>query len=127
MFKLFFLFCAALIICGCFNPSNQGLKAIIKPEGKLYFFHQGLFKNELYPIKKIHNEWYWEAPDGDKQIAVPCESRFDDAGDILVLDKGGDIYIRSKDRTERNPLKVINGEWNKYQDGSWSEISFEVN
>lgn len=122
--KYIFFVLTILIISGCYSPAHPEWRVSLAPGGKLYLVHRGFWKNEEYLIKKIDNEWYWDSLEGYKKIIVPHENQCDEAGDNLVLDKGGDVFILNKDQTERKALKVINGEWNEYGDEGWYEIDF---
>ena len=107
---------------------SSKLKVVIEENGEIYFFRLGWFKNEKYPIKKINGWWSWEELRYPvyHQIAVPYESKWNDYGWILVLDRHGEIYLRNKERTKRIPLKFVDNVWYRHEDGEWLEQRFEM-
>ena len=118
----YILFCMLLIASGCNNPAHSEWEVNLDCKGKIYFVHKGFLENKKYPIQKLHNEWYWYSPDGYTKLDVPYESKFNEAGDILVLDKGGEIYVLNKDQTGREDLKIIDGVWNREGDSGWYDV-----
>jgi len=115
------------VLLGVLSPNQASAgryEVTLGMDGDVRFVKEGWFKNEFYPISLIRGEWHWKSPDGWKRIATPYESVFNRLGEILVLDEHGQIYLRSKDRTERIPLKVIDGTWHRFDGGEWLEISF---
>ena len=105
---------------------NSRLNVIIESDGTLYYLRTGWFRNEKFPIKIVHSEWNWLSPEGYKQIAVPYESKYNDRGWILVLDRRGRIYIRNKERTQLIPLKAMDGTWYRHENGEWLEVPFDI-
>jgi hypothetical protein len=105
---------------------NSRYEVTLGMDGDVMFVKKGWFKNEFYPIRLIRGEWHWKSLDGWKRIATPYESVFDRGGRIIVLGELDQIYLRTKDRTEKYPLKVINGTWHWFEGGEWLEIPFEV-
>ena len=93
-------------------------------DGNVLFVKRGWFKDEFYPVSLIRGEWHMRSPDGLKRIATPFESVFDRGGRIIVLGEHGQIYLRTKDRTEKYPLRVINGLWHWFDGNEWLEIPF---
>ena len=117
-----------VVIVGLFiwTAPSAKYKAIINDDGTAWFFSKGWFKNDYRRIKLINGNWQWDSPDGWKQIAAPYESKYND-NYILVLDRDGRIYIRSVDRTEENPLRVIDGKWHwRSAYGEWIEVPFDL-
>lgn len=93
-------------------------------DGNVLFVRKGWLKNEFYPVSLIRGEWHWKSPDGWKRIATPYESVFDRGGRIIVLGEHDQIYLRTKDRTEKYPLRVISGTWHWFDGNEWLEIPF---
>ena len=115
-----------LVVAIIYFKPNSRYEVGLGMDGDVRFVKEGWFKDEVYPINLIHGEWYWKSPYGWKQIATPYESVFNRRGEILVLGEHGQIYLRSKDRTERIPVKVIDGTWHRFGEGGWLEILSDV-
>ena len=115
-----------LVLAIIYFKPNSRYEVRLGMDGDVRFVKEGWFKNEFYPVNLIRGEWHWKSPYGWKQIAVPYESVFNRRGEILVLGEHGQIYLRSKDHTERIPVKVIDGTWHRLGGGEWLEILFDV-
>jgi hypothetical protein len=117
-----------LVLAIIYFKPNRRYEVDLGMDGDVRFVKEGWFKNEFYPVNLIREEWHWKSPDGWKRIATPYESVFNRRGEVLVLDEYGQIYLRSKDRTERIPLKVIDGTWHRFtaEFGEWLEILFDA-
>jgi hypothetical protein len=124
--KFGIIFFFGLTIFCCKEVWGAEYNVTLGMDGDVLFVKKGWFKNEFYPIHLIRGEWHWKSPDGWKRIATPYESVFDRGGRIIVLGEHGQIYLRIKDRTEKYPLKVINGTWHCFEGGEWLEIPFDV-
>ena len=122
----YIIFCMLLIASGCYSSAHPEWRVSLVPKGEIYLVHRGFWKNEEHLIKKINNEWYWNSPNGYEKLVVPYESPFNESGAMLVLDKGGEIFVIDKDHTRRDNLKVIDGEWNRHGDDGWYEIFGDI-
>jgi hypothetical protein len=121
-FKYLVIICIALFGIGSVADASD-YKLRLGDSGGIYFLDRGWFSNGLYQIRVINGEWHWQTPDKIwKPIATPYEYQEKGRNWVIVLDKHGEIYMRSVDRLERDPLKVINGVWHYYASGEWLEL-----
>jgi hypothetical protein len=116
-------FCLLLIFPLYLAIRPSGTYRIGFGTGYLYFIKQGWLENEECKIEFRNGKWGWFRHGFWTEIAIPYESPMNDYYNF-VLDRGGIIYMVSKDKLERHEVRYFDGDWH-WQDtatGEWLEF-----
>jgi hypothetical protein len=120
---LFFAVCIFLIFLLYLAIRPSGSYKVGFGTGHLYFIKKGWIENEEHKIEFRNGKWGWSPEGFWREIAIPYEDKMNDHYNI-VLDRGGKIYMVTKDKLERHEIRYFEDEWH-WQDtatGEWLEF-----
>ena len=98
---------------------------VLTSDGKLTLKEYSWLYPVFYSLEFRDGAWSWCDSDGNWQkLALPYNvaDRTTNEGLVAVLAKGGEIYLRPRDNSDRYPLRVEQNVWFYYKDGFWQPV-----